>query len=212
MNLKEALAKRITAIEWLLGSLVVVASILAWLSDRSLASITIYDIFPPLGLIAFGLMWTYYVTGALRQYSGAKQARSDRYMTISAGLILALIILHPGLLWLGLFIDGYGLPPASYLEVYKAQVGFVLLGTCGLFIFLSYELKRFFRTRKWWKYVVHLQILGMAVIFVHAIGLGGELRLNWFMALWIFYGVSLTLSIIYSTLIHKPKEKTHGTK
>lgn len=212
MSFKEILARRITAIEWLLGVFVVVVSSLAWVSDRNFADITLYDIFPPLGLVAFGLMWTYYVIGALRQYADIKGVRSDMYMTVSTGLVLALLILHPGLLWIGLYMDGYGLPPSSYLEAYKTQLGFVILGTCGLFIFLSYELRRFFRKRRWWKYIVHLQTVGMAVIFVHAIGLGGELKLNWFMALWIFYGVTLALSIIYSSLIHVPKEGTRGTK
>lgn len=210
MGLRDVLARRIAVIEWLLGLLVISLAVIAWLSSRQLSSLTIYDIFPPLGLMAFGLMWTYYVIGALRRYAGIKGFRNDRYMALSSGIILALIILHPGLLWLGLYSDGYGLPPASYLNVYASQVGFVLLGTTGLVIFLAYELRRFFAGKRWWKYIEQLQLVGMVVIFVHAIGLGRELKLDWFMILWWFYGIGLAVSVIYSTLIHKPKEDKRG--
>ena len=76
----------------------------------------------------------------------------------------------------------------------------------GLMIFLAYELKRFFGGRSWWKYIEWLQIVGMAAIFVHAIELGGELRLDWFMAVWVFYGVTLSTAVIYSRFIFKSKE------
>ena len=197
----------IVTIEWLLGGLAVLLPCVAWLSRNDVGDLTLYDIFPPLGLIAFGLMWTHFVTGALRRFSGVKQNTDRPYTTISMGLVLALIVLHPGLLWLALYLDGFGLPPQSYLEVYSAQLGFVLLGSIALIIFLAYELKRFYGDRGWWKYVAGAQIIGMAAIFVHAIGLGNELRIDWFFWVWLLLGVTLMLSFVYSTFIHKTDKR-----
>ncbi len=194
-------------IQWLLGSFVVVSSLLAWLDTRGpVDSLSIYDIFPPLGLIAFGLMWTHFVLGAVRRYAGYAKPAGDAYMSISMGLVLALIILHPGLLWLGLYRDGFGLPPGSYLMAYESQLLAVLLGSIGLTIFLAFELKRWFGQKAWWRYVEWAQIAGMAAIFVHAIQLGGELRQDWYTFVWWLYGVTLVVAIMY-TAIHHTKRK-----
>jgi hypothetical protein len=208
---KQFINRNIRGIEWVLGVLVVVLPLIAWAGTRSLNNLTVYDVFPPLGLMAFGLMWTHFVMGALRRYAGYDKKGRGLYMTISMGLVLGLIILHPGLLWLQLYRDGFGLPPGSYLTAYKSQEFFVLLGSMGLAIFLSFELKRWFAHRTWWKYIEALQIVGMAAIFFHAMQLGRELKSSWFIVIWWVYGVTLTLAIIYSKLVYK-KEVQHGTK
>ena len=198
--------------EWVLGVFVVVTSLAAWANNRQPGEdgLTIYDVFPLFGLIAFGLMWTHFVMGALRRYANVEAPKASPYKTVSMGLVLGLIVLHPGLLWLGLYNDGYGLPPQSHALAYQDQVLFVALGTLGLTIFLAFELKRWFVSRKWWKYVEYAQILGMAAIFFHAVELGNELQQDWFMLLWWFYGITLAISIVYSRLIYKKKEKTNG--
>lgn len=208
--MKDFVGKNLTAIEWVLGSLAVLLPTAAWLSRNELGDLTLYDIFPPLGLIAFGLMWTHFVVGALRRYGRVEKRSSGLYMPLSMGLVLALIILHPGLLWLALYMDGYGLPPKSYMEVYSTQIGFVSLGVIGLTIFLSYELKRFFGQRSWWKYIDRLQIAGMIAIFIHGFGLGQEIRMDWFMLVWLVYGVTFLVSIVYSWRLDNKKEDNHA--
>jgi hypothetical protein len=194
-------------IEWLLGATVVLLSLLAWLTVRGgSGTFTIYDVFPPLGLVAFGLMWTHYVTAALRRYTDAGRKGRDWYRTVSMGLVLALLILHPGLLLLGLYVDGYGLPPGSYLQAYGSQSWLVLMGTVSLMIFLAYELHRWYGNRSWWRYVEYLQLPAMALILVHAVGLGGELSVGWFRLVWAFYGVTLLFSVVY-VLVWDNKQK-----
>lgn len=201
--MRRFLQRHIRSIEWGLGAIAVVLPSIAWLSEAEFGELTLYDIFPPLGLLAFGLMWTHFVIGALRRYAGIQADKHRPYMTISMGLVFALILLHPGLLWLALYLDGLGLPPESYMQAYSTQLGFVALGTLGLVIFLAYELKRFFGNKSWWKYVSMLQIVGMAAIFIHAIGLGNELRLDWYFAVWVILGVTLMVSFIYSTVMNQ---------
>ncbi len=204
--MKEFIRQKFLAIEWTLGGLAIVLPVVAWLGVRTLNGISVYDIFPPLGLIAFGLMWTHFVMGALRRYSGYDKKGHGLYMPVSMGLVLGLIILHPGLLLLQLYKDGYGLPPLSYLTVYENQEVYLALGSLGLTIFLAFELKRWFAHKTWWKYIELLQIIGMAAIFIHALELGREVRTGWFMGVWWVYGITLAVAVIYSRLVYKKKE------
>lgn len=204
--MRDFIRTNLNAIEWTLGILAVLLPLIAWTGRVDFGNLTLYDIFPPLGLIAFGVMWTHFVVGALKRYSGIKQRSRNMYMPVSMGIVLALILLHPGLLWIALYMDGFGLPPQSHMQAYSSQLLFVSLGVLGLMIFLSYELKRFFGKKSWWKYIEWLQIVGMVAIFVHALGLGSELRLDWFMAVWVFYGVTLAAAVAYSQFIYRDKE------
>lgn len=210
--MREFVRKNVLAIEWSLGAFAVAVPVIAWLSRPRPDELTLYDIFPPLGLAAFGLMWVHFATGAIKRYAGASLSSRDLFKTVSMGLVLALILLHPGLFWLALYLDGFGLPPQSYMEVYATQLGFLTLGTIGLVIFLAYELKRFFGGRAWWKYIEGAQIVGMAAIFVHAIGLGNDLAIDWVLIVWIFYGMTLGLAVTYSRLIYNGREENNGIK
>lgn len=209
--MREFIRTHLNQIEWGLGVAAVVLPVVAWLSKNDLSDATLYDIFPPLGLIAFGIMWTHFVVGALRRYAGIETRKRNLYMPVSMGLVLALILLHPGLLWIALFMDGYGLPPQSHMEAYSSQLLFVALGTIGLMIFLAFELKRWFGQKKWWKVIEKIQVVGMGAIFIHALGLGNELKLDWFMAVWTFYGLTFVLSVAYSWWTdYKTKEASHA--
>ncbi|MGB3945406.1 MAG: hypothetical protein WBK76_01060 [Candidatus Saccharimonadales bacterium] len=193
--------RQFSTIEWGLGILTVAVSLAVWIPNLNNKDLSVYDVFPVLGLLAFGLMWSHYAVGALRRALGvSSRERKDIYMTTSMSIVLVLLLLHPGLLMVGLFMDGYGLPPFSYLQVYETQIGFVLMGTIALVIFLSYELRRKYRTRIWWRYVEHLQLVGMLLIMIHALGVGGDLQSLWAQILWILYAVTLVLAAGYSLL------------
>jgi hypothetical protein len=207
----EFIRNKLNTIEWLLGILAATLPLIAWLSRNDVGELTLYSVFPPLGLIAFGLMWTHFAVGALRRFSGVEKRRPNLYMPISMGLVLALLLLHPGLLAMALYVDGFGLPPGSYLEAYSTQVGFVSLGLSGLIVFLSFELKRFFGEKSWWRYVGRLQIVGMAAIFIHGLGLGGEVRIDWFLVVWLTYGATLIVSVVYSWKFDRRNEKALAT-
>lgn len=197
-------------IEWGLGILVVAASVLAWYQGRNVAAgggLSVYDLFPLFGLLAFGLMWTHYVNGALRRYWKLEKSKNDLYWTVSVGLVLVLIIGHPLLLNYGLLRDGLGLPPGSYSSAYPGKEQFLMLGTFALLLFLAFELRRWFSDKSWWKYVEYAQLVAMTAIFVHAVALGREVASGWFMALWWIYGITLATAVLYSRMIDmKQKE------
>ncbi len=203
-------------VQWGLVALTVVLGLGVWAVDNfPLDNLGLYDVFPLLGLLAFGVMWTHFIGGALRRWLGVEtRHEKSMYMTISMGVVLGLIVFHPVLLWIGLWLDGLGLPPMSYVTAYKSQLLAVLLGTVGLCIFLAFELKRWFEKARWWRAVEYLQVAGMVAIFFHALTLGGELRHPWYEVVWWLYGVTLVAATVYTEVYDKQRRRVgeHGTK
>jgi hypothetical protein len=139
------------------------------------------------------------------------------YFSITGVVVLALILLHPGLLYIGLFNDGLGLPPYSAFAVYQtASMRIALvLGSIALTAFLLFELGRWFRHKGWWRYIEGANIAAMGLIFVHGLLIGGGLS-GWFRVVWILLGVLLALSIVYNWRYDKQQankeENGHGRK
>lgn len=185
---------------WGIGALVVVLAWAVWAQTRlGSGGLSMYDIFPLLGLGAFSLMWSHYILGAIRRMHGLNKSVLRSYNRITNWLVLMLILLHPGLLIYQLNNDGLGLPPQSYLEVYpKAQHFALMLGSVSLLIFLAFELKHFLETKKIWKYIEYAQLLAMGMIYYHGLTLGGELSQDWFRLIWYVYGVSLVGAVVYN--------------
>ncbi len=145
-------------------------------------------------------MWSHYVAGSLRRYYRVEAAVNKTFYKVTSVVVLALILLHPGLLIFQLWRDGFGLPPNSYVTVYAlpAMKGALMLGTVSLMIFLAFELKYRFGKKQWWKYVEYAQIVAMLFIFYHGLTLGRELAGGWYRTVWYFYGVSLVTAIFYN--------------
>src|SRR5688572_13852910 len=68
-------------------------------------NLSLYQIFPLFGLLAFSIMWSHYIAGFSRRLLGyGSEALADFYAR-TAAVVLGLILLHPGLLILQLFLD-----------------------------------------------------------------------------------------------------------
>lgn len=187
-------------IAWSLLSLVSVLSFAAWASSYhwQLWPLTSYQFFPLLGLLAFGVMWTHYMLGALIRFWHLKRQYLASYFRWTGYAVLVLICLHPGILMYQRFKDGYGLPPHSYESYVSPSLGWItLLGTASLFIFLAFELHRFFGKRSWWHFVADASDVAMLAIVYHALRLGSTLQQGWFLAVWWLYAVTLIAALIY---------------
>lgn len=192
---------------WLLGLTTTIVAIAVWAQVRlNSKPLDTYDIFPLLGLIALSLMWTHYVSGAIRCWLGLPKSTLSRYFKLTGWVVLVLILLHPSLFIVQLWLDGFGPPPASYLSVYSAVPSQIALGfgTLSLLVFLAFELHRKFRSASWWKYIEYLNIFAMLAIFYHGFTLGGELSASWFQIVWLIYLVTFIGAVAY-TYIHKTK-------
>jgi hypothetical protein len=211
---KEAIIK---SCSFFLGVVVIALALVVWASERlGSGSLTVYKLFPLLGLVAFSLMWTHYVLGSLRRFYGVESSVLKQYYRTTSWFVLALILLHPGLLIYQLKVDGFGLPPQSYLTVYgEPGMKFaIMLGTISLLIFLAFELKKKFEKKTWWRFVEYAQIFAMGLIFYHGLTLGRELSVSWYRAAWFFYGLSLILAVVYNHWYDSKviKRGIHGTK
>lgn len=181
---------------WALAALTTILAVYVWGEgvNWDIGGLSNYQIFPLLGLIAFGLMWGHYMVAALRQYLVIDRIVIAQYFHITSLVVLVAILLHPGLLIWQLARDGLGLPPESYYRLYG---WLTILGTVSLCVFLAYELRRKFGQRSWWKYVERLNDVAMVAIYYHGLKLGSHTQVSWFRYLWYFYGATLVAALMY---------------
>lgn len=181
-------------------------AVVSWLRNTpdALVEPSAYDIFPVFGLMGFSALLTTYVVNAISTYLKIPGEKLASYYQNMGYAILILILSHPTALLTRLFMDGYGLPPMSYgAYVNQNYVWVVWLGTISLFIFLAFELHRWFARRGWWKWVVYANDIAMLLVFYHGMTLGAELQKGWFRYVWWLYGVILVTSIVYLRFIAK---------
>lgn len=194
-------ATRVKTIAWGSAALVTLLSIYVWGSSLSWnpSNITAYSLFPVLGLIAYGLMITHYLSSVLRQVNNQPREILKQYLTITSTVVLICILLHPTILIYKLWATGHGLPPASYKSYVSASVlVWVYVGTLSWIAFLLYELRRKYVTKPWWKYIQYASDIAMIGIFFHGLKLGQHLQAGWFQMVWYVYGLILLASLGYS--------------
>ena len=195
-------ATMISVLAWSLAGLVSLLAFVAWGQNFAwqFDAWSSYLLFPLFGLLAFSLMWTHYIAGAIRRLAKVGKSSIQSQLTITGYAVLALILLHPGLLIWQLWRDGKGLPPESYLNyVGMGLKGAVILGSVSLLVFLAYELRPWFHDRKWWPWIPLAGNVAMLAIFVHGLRLGSQTQAGWYHFVWLFYGVTLVaaLAVIY---------------
>lgn len=195
---------------WIGTGLLVTLAIVRWiqirLADGELGS---YELFPIFGLLAFTLMWTHFVSGAVRRLVGAREGTLRTFFTVTSWLVLAFILLHPGIFLFTLWADGLGFPPMSYLSIYVdlgARIA-LFLGTLSFVTFLAYELRRRYKKATWWRFVEYANIAAMFAILIHSLTLGGEVASGWFRILWIVYGITLASAIGYNYYYNRKTKK-----
>ena len=176
----------------------------------STGNLTTYSLFPIFGLVAFTLMWTHYIAGALRTYFKLPESVLRLHFQITGYLVLFCILAHPLLLETQLYLDGLGLPYQSIPTVYTATTErlAIIAGIMALVCFLLFELYRFFKNRSWWKYIEWANIAAMGLILWHGFTLGGELRQPWFQIIWAGYSVTFIAAITYSG--YSKRRNNHG--
>ncbi len=189
--------QKFNTIAWLLFGFAAMVPLIVWGSaiDWDIGDITIYQWFPLFGLLAWMVMWTHFVTGALRlNYS---QLDKPKYYSVVSGyIVLGSLLLHPGLLAYAQFRNGVGVPPKSFYDYVGSSLTLaVIFGSIALLIFLSFEvfnrLKDNKSVRKNWLYISLSQSLAMTLIFVHGIRLGTNFTSGWFIYIWWLCGIIL---------------------
>lgn len=193
-------ARGLQIFAWGLSSLVAAIAFIGWAASWQweFEDINAYTFFPLLGLLAFSLMWSHYAVSVVRQMLGIDKKVLKSYIEITGFMVLALILLHPGLLVWQLWSDGFGLPPGSTKRyVGGAMYGSIVIAIIALVLFLLYELRRKFDKKPWWIGFVIATDFAMVLIYVHGLRLGGQLQTGWLRGVWYFYGVTLAAALVY---------------
>lgn len=187
-----------------LSIVVSLLAVLVWQENNNwqFSNLSAYKFFPLFGLLAFSLLWSQYVAIAAMHYFQLKGSELKLYFQLTGYVVLIAILLHPSLLIWQLWQDGFGLPPQSYLQHYIAPgLGWATgLGMLAFLIFLSYELRRFFAKKSWWKWIIYAGDLAMIAIFIHSLALGSHLQSGWYRNVWLFYGITLLGCLFYLRL------------
>jgi len=199
-NYPKVVTTYLPQLAWLLSASVIAVAVFAWGSSWQwhLGSLTTYQVFPIFGLVAFSTMWSQYMVATAIQYLGISSKALHNYFRITGFIVLAAIMLHPGMLVWQLWRDGLGLPPHSYLHYVAPSLRWVaLLGTVSFLIFIAYELRYKYGNRSWWRFMEYLVDLAILAIFYHALRLGTQTKINWIRTVWYFYGTTLIAALLY---------------
>ena len=192
-------AVQITA--WSIAIIFSVLAIMAWGNDNKwqVFPLNNYLLFPLAGLLAYSLMWSHYVSGAIRELFEVDKPALKRYFTYTSYVVLGLLLLHPSLLIWQLYRDGSGLPPGSYASYVAPGLGWITyLGTASLIIFLAFEFRRKYSGRSWWPIVAGAGDIAMLAIFYHGLRLGSQLSSqDWYRGVWLFMGITLVIALAY---------------
>lgn len=197
---------------WGLNAIVCVLAVLAWGQTAfEFGAVTSYTLFPVFGLLAFSMMWTHYVVGAVRRMAGVDKQPLKQYFAVTGWAAIVFILLHPSLLILRLWRDGQGLPPGSYYAYVGPSLKWaVTLATLSLLIFLSFETKRWFDKKGWWPVIEYANVVAMFAIIAHSLALGSNLQKGWFRYVWLGYGLSLLASVGFIYYQEAKRAKKEG--
>ena len=170
--------------------LVVGLSFFRWAQNLNwdLSDLSVYHWFPLFGLMAFSVMWVHYAVDFAQRFIIIEPDRL--YLPVTRYIVLFSILMHPGLLALGLWQSGAGLPPQSFYGYVGTSMKWVIvIGMTAWLSFMGFELHRWFRDKPWFKWILAANSAAMLLIVVHAIYLARPE--GWFRVLWYFYGASL---------------------
>lgn len=195
-------AKQFHALAWAISAtaclivILVFAQGLRWKFNR----LDAYRLFPLFGLLAFSLFLSHYIVAALRQLLNIDKEAIKQYFLLTSLTALGFVILHPSLLVAQLYVDGFGLPPGSYLENYVAPSlkWAATLGLISLVLFLAYELTRLKSFKRWVPWLQGLSDIAMILILIHGFQLGSHLQAGWFRPVWLAYAGILLVCLSYT--------------
>jgi hypothetical protein len=198
---------------WILLGGIYIVTILLWALTlpRDLNSISIYQFFPILGILAWTTMWAQYVATTAVAYGATRNPQFARW---TGHIVLLLIILHPSIFLVQRFLDTGLLPPESYTTyVGPFHTWAVAIAIAALAVFLSYGIfRRFRRTlldRRIWPYVGVLQASAMVAIFIHGLVIGTSMNGGFFAIWWWLLGIALVPCLVlqvvrgFNALPHK---------
>ena len=150
------------------------------------------NLFPMFGLLAASLLWLHAISGVFEEWL-RERFDFDAFVHWTALAILVSIILHPLLLLIIIKFD--------FSIVFSSTP--MILGVIAFLLLITYDVGKLLR-RKYdifarnWRKILVISNIGFLLTFIHALELGSDLQSGFMRWLWIFYGITATLAIIYT--------------
>lgn len=152
-------------------------------------------LFPVFGLLAFTLLWLHAMSGVFEEWLRAR-FDFDAFVHYTSLIILASIILHPLLL---LIIAQFNV--LAIFAPGEHQLA-LFLGLFGLLLLLTYDIGKALKKHEFfsknWNAILIISNIGFILTFFHSLMLGSDLQSGPLRVLWIFYGTTAILGIIYT--------------
>lgn len=163
---------------------------LTWSAGVDLPS----TLFPFFGLAAASLLWLHAISGAFEPWLRA-HIDFDKFVQLTAGAILVCLIAHPLLLLISL-----GFRIWDLYAIYN--INYIYIGAIAWLLLISYDITKPFKSQgffaRHWQKVLLISNIGFLLTFLHSLALGTDLQTGPLRAIWILYGITATLAIIYT--------------
>ncbi len=182
------------------ASLAVIYPLFVYLktAEWALDSTFILTLFPIFGLIAFSILWLHSLSGVFETWL-RKYINFDRYVHITASIVLICIISHPLLYIIA--------AKFSISTIFYGQALYIWLGIIGWLLLITYDIGKSLKNRNFfarnWTNILFLSNIGFIIIFFHSIYIGDDLQVNPLRMIWIFYGITAIISIAYTYVIKR---------
>lgn len=183
--------------------------------DWKLDQVGALEVFPLLGLIAFGTMWWHFFSAFLRRLMPDLKKMKGLH-TASAYWVFASFMLHPALLLFWGLENEVGEWP---VEIYESYVGenqmiYIYLGLLGLAGFVLFDIARVLSNysfvNKYKNLVTAVSDISFGLILIHSLSLGRHLQAGWFRYFWLLLGLSGIFFIGYRYYYQKTQH--HETR
>lgn len=163
----------------------------------------ITNLFPLFGLTAFSLLWLHAISGVFEPWL-RKYIDFDRFVQVTSILIFFCIVLHPLLLLIDADFNFGPIFLYGKLYIWLAIIGWLLLITYDMGKLLKKRYDFFVRN---WNNILAISTIGFLLTFFHSLGIGGNLQSGPLRTLWIFYGVTAIIAIIWTYGIDRSWQK-----
>ena len=152
------------------------------------------NLFPFFGLLAFTLLWLHSLSGVFEEWL-RKYINFDKFVHITATIIFICIIAHPLLLLAGLDFN------ISNIFLYYSTP-YIWLAIIAWLLLITYDvgkaLKKYGLFTKHWHKILIISNIGFLLTFFHSLALGSDLQSGPLHFIWIFYGTTAILAILYT--------------
>jgi len=167
------------------------ANSLTWAFDQTLLP----NLFPLFGLATVSLLWLHSISGVFEPWLRAN-FDFDKFVNVTASMILVCIIAHPLLL---LIIMNFKL--SDIYLIYGTT--YITLGIIAWLLLIIYDITKPLKKHhhffaKHWNAILLISNIGFLLSFLHSLNLGSDLQTGPLRYIWIFYGITATLAIIYT--------------